>query len=157
MSEAAPVLERGNVRFSHDMLAEVDRGHPVVRIQKDQIQSIALRKGFLAARPVVQFVLGATLLAGPLYVVVEVLVGLRSAAGKALGYFLIGLILMAIMGAWLLWGAFKRGYYLEVTARRRKEKLRFAPGLSEPEIHEFLETVRRSPLGYSISPDLPVG
>jgi hypothetical protein len=58
------------------------------------------------------------------------------------GRLLIGLIIMSIVGAWLLWGAFKRGYYL---------------GLSELEIREFLETVRRSPLGYSISPDLPFG
>ncbi|HEX3525945.1 MAG TPA: hypothetical protein VH988_02665 [Thermoanaerobaculia bacterium] len=78
MSEAVPVLERGNVRFSHDVLAEVDRGHPVVRIPKEQIQSIALRKGLQAARPIVQFVLGGFLLGVPLYVFVAILLELRN-------------------------------------------------------------------------------
>jgi len=156
MSEAAPILERGNIRFSQNMLAEVDRGHPVVRIPKDQIQGIALRKGFQAARPVVQFVLGGVLLGAPLYVFVSILLELRNPESKVQGRLLIGLIIMAIVGAWLLWGAFKRGYYLEVTARNRKEKLCFDRGLSESEIHDFLETVRRSPLGYSISPEMLV-
>jgi len=157
MSEAVPVLERGNVRFSQDMLAEVDRGHPVVRVQKDQIQSIALRKGFKAARPVVQFVLGGVLLGAPLYVFVAILLELRNPGSKVQGRLLIGLIIMAIVGAWLLWGALKRGYYLEATTRNRKEKLCFDAGLSESEIHEFLESVRRSPLGYAISSDPPLG
>ena len=81
----------------------------------------------------------------------------NASGAKVQGRLLIGLIIMSIVGAWLLWGAFKRGYYLEVTARNRKEKLRFDAGFSELEIREFLETVRRSPLGYSISPDLPFG
>lgn len=68
MSDAVPALEKGNVRFSQEMLAEVDRGHPVVRVQKDHVQSIALRRGFRAARPIVQGVLGAALLGVPLYV-----------------------------------------------------------------------------------------
>jgi hypothetical protein len=153
MSEESPVLERGNVRFSKDLLAEVDRGRPVLRVPKDHIQSIALRRGFKAARPVVQAGLGLLLLGGGLYVLLGALLG----SSGMIGRLFIGLVIMVIMGAWLLWGAFKRGYYLEVIARNRKEKLCFDASLSEPEIREFLETVRRSPLGYSISPESPLG
>jgi hypothetical protein len=157
MREEAPVLERGNVRFSKDLLAEVDRGHPVIRIPKEHVQAIALRRGFKAARPAVQAALGLVLFGGCLYLLLGALLGLHGLESKLAGRILIGLVIFAVVGAWLLWGAFKRGYYLEVMALNRKEKLCFDPKLSEPEIRDFLKTVRRSALGYSIAPESPLG
>jgi hypothetical protein len=158
--QAGESLERGGIRFSKYLLAEIDRGHPVLRIARADVQRIALRRGFLAARPMVQAILGIGLMVPIFYILLSILLtiygGGRGGGGvdggeKLIGYSFIGILLFGLIGGWLLLGAFKRGYYVEVTKGKGTEKLRFDRRLPQAEIEAFLASVR-SQLGWTIDP-----
>lgn len=142
-------LEKGGIRFSEKLLAELDRGRPVVRITRGDVRHIALRWGFQAPRPFVQTVLGAGLLLGGVFILVKIILELRAHGGEISGRLLIGLVIVGLFGGWLLFEAFKRGYYLEVRTEKRAEKLRFSRQLSREEIEEFIASVR-SQMGWII-------
>ena len=149
-------FERGNIRFTQDRVMELDRGHAVVRVSRGDIQRIALRWGFQAPRPLVQAVLGIGLLAVGCALLGLIIAELVTHGGRVVGRFLIGLVISGLLGIWLAMEAFRRGYYLEVTTKRGREKLRFDRGLSRHEIEDLLATVRAE-LGYEVAEDLPSG
>jgi hypothetical protein len=142
-------MEQGGIRFSRDLLAEVDRGHPVIRIPREDVLRIALRWGFQAARPVVQAVLGIGLLLAGVYILLKIILELMAHGGEVEGKLLIGLVIVGLLGGWLFFEAFKRGFYLEVLTGKRAEKLRFDRRLSLSEIEVFLASVQ-SRLGWTI-------
>jgi len=142
-------LEHGGIRFSADLLAELDRGHPIIRIPREDVRRIALLWGFQAPRPVVQAVLGIGLLLAGIYILVKIILELMAHGGNVLGKLLIGLVIVGLLGGWLFFEAFKRGYYLEVRTEKRVEKLRFDRRLSRDEIEEFIASVR-SQMGWMI-------
>lgn len=144
-------LEFGGIRFSNDLIAEVDRGQTLLRIRRDDVQRIALRRGFQAARPLFQTTLGFGLLLAGVYILVKVILELMTSGGEIGGKLLIALATVSLLGGWLFWEGLKRGYYLEVTTAKRAEKLRFARRLSEEQIEAFLASVR-SQLGWPIDP-----
>jgi hypothetical protein len=149
VTQGAESLEHGGIRFSADLLAELDRGHPVIRIPREDVQRIALRWGFQAPRPFVQAALGSGLLLAGLYILVKIILELMAHGGDVSGKLLIGLVIVGLLGGWLFSEAFKRGYYLEVRTEKRVEKLRFNRRLSRNEIEEFIASVQ-SQMGWII-------
>lgn len=147
--QAGESLEHGGIRFSTDLLAEVDRGHPVIRIPREDVRRIALRWGFQAPRPIVQAILGIGLLLAGVYILVKIILELMAHGGEVSGRLLIALVIVGLLGGWLFFEAFKRGYYLEVRTEKRAEKLRFNRRLSREEIEEFIASVR-SQMGWII-------
>ncbi len=77
-----------------------------------------------------------------LVLLVEVLEVLMTQGGRIKGTILVGLVSLGLIGGWLLFDAFRRGFYLEVITRKRGEKLRFDRGLTRPELEEHLAGVR---------------
>jgi hypothetical protein len=66
------------------------------------------------------------------------------------GDLVVALAISALIGAWLLWTALRRGHYLTVQTDGRAEKVCFDRRLPREEIDPFLEEARRR-LGYQIS------
>jgi hypothetical protein len=147
--QAGESLEHGGIRFSTDLIAELDRGRSVIRIPREDVRRIALCWGFQAPRPFVQAVLGIGLLLAGIYILVRIIMELMAHGGQVVGRLLIGLVIVGLLGGWLLFEAFKRGYYLEVRTEKRTEKLRFNRRLSRAEIEEFVASVR-SQMGWII-------
>jgi hypothetical protein len=148
--DAAP-LQKGGVRFAVRELAEVDdRSHPVLRIPRERIQRIHLRRGLQAARPALQLALGGVcLVAG---VVLElVLLGSWFREGGTLHLEMVGgFLCLALAGGWLTSTALRKGYYLEVQTARGMEKVRIERGLAPRDIEAFLVEARDR-LGYEVS------
>jgi hypothetical protein len=143
------IVEYGGVRFSEQRLDGLDGGHPVIRILRSDIQKIDLRWGRQAARPLVQTTLGlGTLLIGggaAIHLVLSLLQGTV--------YFLKAdglLTVLILLGVWLFRNALKKGYYLDVTTRRGREKVPF--GAQAP-ITEILDCLHQASvkLGYDVS------
>jgi hypothetical protein len=135
------ILELGNIRIAKDILSEVDRGRPIVRVPREDVQRVALRWGFLAPRPAVQALLGIGLLLAGGYFVSNAIQA-QTRGGKVGIFLFAGLVAFTFLGIWLLFEAFRRGYYLEVQTRKVVEKLRFDRKYSRAEIDTLLESAR---------------
>ncbi len=152
MSEPAPRnewMEQGGVRFSDKEVAELDRDRPVLRIPRDRVREIRLERGFQAARPLVQPVLGGSILAATLWWGGGVIVHWLRYGGVLEAEFIVGVVTMSLLGGWLALHGLRRGLYLAVQTDSRLEKLQLHRNLSREEVETFLSEVRRT-LGYPI-------
>lgn len=148
-------VEYGDVRFSEQRLDGLDGGRPVIRILRSDIRSIDLRWGRQAARPLVQIILGlGTILIG---VVAAIHFVLSIIQGGRLGFLKmdIWLSVLIILGVWLFTNALKKGYYLNVSTRRGREKVPFRVRAPIAEIMEFLHQASTQ-LGYDVSVEASV-
>jgi hypothetical protein len=153
-SETTQKLELGDVRFSEERVEALDRGHPVLRIARKEIDHLALRWGLQAARPLVQAAIGVVFLSVGGWVVVN-LVGKFLFYGGWVAPKLEGLLATLIpIGGWLLWTSFRRGYYLEVRSRRGRDKIPFARDVSRAEIEALLGQAQQA-FSYVVRTDLP--
>jgi len=143
-------MEQGGVRFSDKEIAELDRDRPVLRIPRDQIREIRLERGFQAARPLVQVVLGGSILAACLWFGGTMLVDWLRYGGVLQGDIFVALAVMVPLGGWLALHGLRRGLYLAVQTDSRVEKLQLHRSLSREEVETFLSEVRRT-LGYPIA------
>jgi hypothetical protein len=143
-------IAKGGVRFSAEELAEVDdRGHPVLRIPRSRIRQIGLRWGRQAARPLVQLVLGIAFAGGGGFIEIAMILEWLRHGGTLIDLVVVGLAIMTLLGAWLLWTALRRGFYLDVQTDSRAEKICFDRRLTREEVEAFLDEVRQR-LGYQI-------
>jgi hypothetical protein len=141
-------LEHGGVRFARGWVGGMEHGKPFIRIPREKILNITLRWGHLAARPLTQALLGMIVLmlgCWPLVTFVENVFrgGLVAPKIQAL------LGTLTVLGAWLIVGAFRRGFYLEVEASGRREKVPFERDVDKRQIDDFLSYVRRE-AGYVV-------
>lgn len=144
-------VQKGGVRFAPQELAEVDdRGHPVLRIPREWIQQIHLRRGLQAARPALQLTLGGLCLAAGCILEVSLLWGWFRDGGLLHLEMVGGFLCLALAGGWLAFTALRRGYYLEVRTERGIEKVRLGRDLAPGEIETFLVEARNR-LGYEVS------
>lgn len=152
MSETEPRnewMEKAGVRFSDKEIAELDRNRPVLRIPRDRIREIRLERGFQAARPLVQTVLGGSVLAACLWWGVTMIVNWLRGGGVLYIEFVVGFVTMALLGAWLVVHALRRGFYLAVQTDSCLEKLQVDRSLSREDLETFLAEVRKR-LSYPI-------
>jgi hypothetical protein len=151
---SASVIEEGDVRFSAERIEALDRGHPVIRVARREIDQVALQRGFQAARPLVQLAIGGAFLGVGGSVVVNLLVKLFFEGGWVAPK-LEGLLIALIpVGGWLVVTALRRGYYLDVRSRRGRDKIPFARELPRADIEAFLLRAEHT-YGYVIRKDLP--
>lgn len=142
-------LEGGGIRFTQNYLVEVEQDRLIHRIQRPEVARIALRWGLVAPRPAIQAVLGISCLLGSVYFMVDFLQGFMASGSRMVGRVLIGIVVLSVMGGWAFVEAWRKGYYLEVHAKKGLEKLRFDRKASREEIEVFLASVQ-SQLGWII-------
>jgi hypothetical protein len=143
------VLEKGNVRFSAEELAELDRKRAVIRVPRDRCREIAWRYGSRAARPWVQSALGIACLVGGFYLLVRLLMEWWRGGGVLWIEQVAGLVVLGFVGGALMVDVLRKGHYLEVRTEKATEKLRFDRSVAAADIETFLAEAGRR-WGYAI-------
>lgn len=152
--DGTAVLQKGNVRFSAEELAELDRHRAVIRVPRDRCREITWRYGSRAARPWVQSTLGLACLAGGFYLLVRLLQEWWRGGGVLWIEQVAGLVILGFVGGALLADMLRKGHYLEVRTDKSTEKLRFDRSVSVGDIETFLAEAGRR-WGYPIVDQSP--
>ena len=140
-------MEYGNVRITDDGIYELDAGRKVLHLPRESIESIRLRHGATSERPLLQLIFGLAILAIGLYPL-EGMFNWFVRGGRMSWWF--ALILVNIpLGAWMIWAAVARGYFLSVQSARGARKVVFGRGASKEELDQFIEEANAA-LGYNI-------
>lgn len=138
MSSASPTptnqVSYLNIVISENGLSEFSHGKRLIFIPKEQIQSVEIKFGARAERPLVQMIFGI-LLAGLGTVGLSVVLtgGLR---GLRWG---LGFIVFGGLGVFCLYEALKKGYYLQIISTNDTRKLQFSGTIQKAELSQFVE------------------
>jgi hypothetical protein len=149
---AAPPPECHGIRFSDETLDEMDEDRPVVQIPHAKIVRLTLRRGVASERTTLLIVVAAGLLAFTLLL-----------AFRLVQWFLYGgvaydvhfaLLFLGPAGAWLLYFALRKRFYLLVEIGDQSRKLAFDRNATRPAVEHFVERVQ--PLApYPVRSALP--
>ncbi len=138
----------GSIVFTPVRVLHLEDGHIVKSIKKASIQRITVKNGFQAPHPIVQSSMGLVVslvgLFPILHIAFVVIFG-----GMFWGHeaFLAAALLL---GPWLLYDAFKRGYSLRVKFHRGSESWPFTGNPTAEEMTQFLNVARQR-YGYEVS------
>jgi hypothetical protein len=141
------VLTFGGVCFTAECIFEVGARSASAKVSRVELERISLRYGFQARHPLLLALFGFILLALGLPPLLHVALGLIGGGG----FFDVELLapVWLILGITALWGAFRRGYLLEVETPVGKRRLEFKRGLESSELEAFISLVEQS-LGYVV-------
>lgn len=147
-------IELGGVRFAADRLTEVEDGRVMALVMRHEIRSITLRHDFRSNHPVLQVIFGFVLIAVGLVPVRHLASWFRG--GGIFFAVEIGLVVFAVIGAWLVFEAPRRGYQLDVGASSGRKKPTFHRKTGPAELRAFVaEAAAR--FEYEVVDDLPRG
>jgi hypothetical protein len=132
-----------NISSSERGLSELSRGRCIVSVRKEQIQSVEIKFGSQAERPLPLLMLGL-ILAGIGIVGVIFLKG----GGFALLRMGVGFVFFGGLGAFCIYEALKKGYYLHVICPNDSRKLVFKGTVQREALSEFIDASNR--FGYNI-------
>jgi hypothetical protein len=135
-------LQYLNIAVSEKGLAEMSGNRRIVFIPKDRVQSIEIRFGPQAERPLIQGMAGLAFIAMGAIGIYTIVEGGIAALRWGLGFLLFG-----GMGGWLLWEATKQGHYLRVVCFGDARKLVFKGNVQMEELSGFIRSA--SQFGYS--------
>jgi hypothetical protein len=122
-----------NIMISEKGLSEFSHGKRLIFIPKEQVQSIEIKFGTRAERPLMQMILGVLLaglgIVGFSFVLTGGLRGLRWG---------LGFIVFGGLGVFCLYEALKKGYYLQIISTNDTRKLVFSGAVQKAELSQFL-------------------
>jgi hypothetical protein len=134
-----------NIEISENGLSEFSGNRRIIFIPKAEIQSVKVRFGSSAERPVVQVIAGLLLLglgiAGAAMVMASGMRGVLRGLRWGLGFMVFG-----AFGVWFLHETFKKTHYLHVTSHKDSRKLVFRGEFKDAELNQFL--LDGAKLGY---------
>ena len=130
-----------SVAISEKGLAELNGNRCVIFIPKEQVQSIEIRYGSQAERPLVQGIIGLALIGLGTVGLSIMATGSLDMSRWGLGFFVFG-----GLGAWLLWEVLKRGHYLWVICSNDNRKLVFKGTIQKTELSGFVRSAAQ--FGY---------
>jgi hypothetical protein len=130
-----------NMAVSEHGLTELSGNRRVVFIPKEQVQSIEIRYGSQAERPLVQGITGLALIVLGIVGLSIMATGSLDMLRWGLGFFVFG-----GLGAWLLWEVLKRGHYLWVICSNDTRKLVFKGTIQKTELSGFVRSAAQ--FGY---------
>jgi len=141
-SQASRQLSYLNVAVSEKGLSESSGHRRVVFVPKEQVQSIEIKFGFQAERPLAQGIASSVL-------IVLGMVGLYLIVTGGLGTlrWALGFIVFGALGAYLLWETLKRGHYLRVICSNDIRKLAFKGPVQKEEMSNFIKNATQ--FGYN--------
>jgi hypothetical protein len=123
-----------NLEISEKGISEFSGNRRIVFVPRENIQSIEVRFGSNAERPLLQIIAGM-LLAGLGYAgAVMVFDNLSPSRGLRWG---LGLIFFGCLGIWMFWEALRRSHYLLVITRNDRRKLIFKGRWAQPDFDKF--------------------
>lgn len=117
---------------------------PFLYIRKEEVQSIALRRGKLSNNPTMQQLLGTAFTILGFFAIVTI-VQVYKVTG-VLPLFELNLYLTAFIpiGVWVIHDALKQGYYLEIATQSTSRKFRFEKMVNQPEVANFIDELHNS-------------
>lgn len=132
-------------------VAEWEHGRRSVFVRRNQLRDLRHELGWRSERPIVQGLVGATLLAAGLYLFVLFVSAFLREHTFGLPKTFIGLgVALPMFGAWLLSGAVRRGHFLRATlVDGDTRKLLFHGKFDATELGVF--AIRAREIGYSIT------
>lgn len=122
-------------------------------VASGDIQRIVLRYGIEAPRPIIQCLLGLAILGFSLTPLLNLRGVFESAVierpWRFLGFYDAFVLSLSILGVWLIWSAWRRRYYLEVTTRTSTIRVFF---VRQPERASAEQVLRAAgtQFGYSV-------
>ena len=144
----------GGISFTESAVTEVESGQVMVCVARLDARRISLRYASRAQRPLVQFIMGAVLL-GMGFIPLQNLHGWVSHGGMIF-YFALLLFGLPVVGAWLIFESFSRGYFLDIEQSSGSKKLLFHGKVGPEQIEEFLKAAENQ-MGYRIDRITPMG
>jgi hypothetical protein len=132
-----------NLVISEKGVAEFEGDRRIIFVPKRDVQSIEIRFGAQAERPLLQGIAGIVLISigiGGLFIV--------EYGGFANLRWGLGELVFGGLGVWLLWEAFKRGHFLRVDCARETRKFPLKGSINEAGLLQF--TREAAQLGYVI-------
>ena len=140
MNSAPTGVRYLNIAVSEKGLSEFSEDRRIIFIAREEIQSIQLRQGSGAERPILQLIVSLPLVALGI-------VGLSIVGHGPRGFYWgTGFIVFGGLGAWFLYETLKKHHYLWVTCRQDKRKLIFRGRFQEGEFSRFSTDALK--LGY---------
>lgn len=133
-----------NIVISEAGIAELNGDYYSVFIRKADVRTIEVKYGWRAERPLLHGV-GGMALAGLGILGIKMLLGSDFILSARWG---LGFLVFGALGGWLIWEAFRRGYYLHVACARESRKLIFAGEVRIDELRSFVRKIEE--LGYGI-------
>jgi len=139
---SANQLSYMNIVVSEKGFSEFSHGKRIIFVPKEQIQNIEIKFGSQAERPLVQMILGLLLVGLGLVGLFFIISG-----GFAEVRWGIGFIIFGGLGAFCLYEALKKGYYLHVISPNDARKLVIKGVIEKTELLKFIKAA--AGLGYS--------
>ena len=127
------------IRLTQQNLSEIDSGRIMVTIAREDIRRVTLRHGIQASHPIIQLFAGI-ILSGLGYFPIRHFVHWFQHGGF---YFDVeALILVPVVaGLFLVVGAFKKGYFLEVELPRANKRLSFERNPDPTELQNLIRLI----------------
>jgi hypothetical protein len=121
-----------NLEISEKGISEFSGTRRVVFVPREEIQSIEVRFGPNAERPLLQIIAG--ILLATLGCVGAVMIVANPGRGFRWG---VGFICFGALGVWMLWETIHKSHYLLVTTRNDRRKLVFKGHWTQSEFDKF--------------------
>jgi hypothetical protein len=137
------------IRFAADRVQLIEKKQITLSLGRDKIESIELRRGFAAQRPIVQAVFGLILLAACFFPLRAIFMWWFLGGSISLIVVLLMLVFLVPLGTWQVADGLRMGYFLQVIHGGKRRKVPFARRTKRSDIDDFLATVSEQ-LGYQI-------
>jgi hypothetical protein len=145
----------GAIEISADGVAEMGGGRRVVFVPRTSVRAIAVGRGFTVERPIPTFLAGAATLVAGTYLVLQVAGPLVRGGTANLTYFedrlafVIGGVLLAVIGVRLAWILLRRSTYLRVATETEQRKLIVHAAIDPAGLRESLRQAEAR-FGYAV-------
>lgn len=149
--EKTDYLEHKGIEFFKDKIQNLQDNYPFKTIERDSINSIKFKYGFLSKKPMFQLVFGIALIFLGL-IALKHIIGCFIYGGEAHSIQFL-FILFIPFGSWIVYDSQKKGHYIEVYAGLKHIKLTFEEQIDIKEIGEFINDVNTQ-LGYGVEDNL---
>ena len=137
------------IRITADRILLVEKKQVTMSFSRDKINSLELRNGFTAKRPLVQILFAAVLLASCFFPLRGIFVWLFMGGFVSLKVTILMLVGLGPLGTWLLVDGLRRGYFLQVEQEGKIHKLPFARKTRRSSVEEFLSIISKR-FGYEV-------
>ena len=131
-------FELGGVLCTDVELLEVDSGQIMVRVNRDEIQSIRLKYGTQEQNVLGQVICGSILISSAILPLGRLLFGMGM--GFAMSYWL---VFAPMLGVYLIVGTMRKGFFLDIETTKGDRRIIFDRKLKAEELELFLCAVEK--------------
>jgi len=140
----------GDVIACSEFLGEMRRDRVLLKVARDSVVEVRLRKGTTAERPILQLAFGIAMIGVGLFALARVI---AIVGGGGIPMASLSGLAMAGWGVWISIEVVRPGLYLDVRTRNDRRKLSFGAGVTLRELSAFVALARQE-LAIEIETDL---